>query len=388
MVRQRELGSEPTIGTRANVILARTEGGFVASWPKIEAPDAGTDPTPALAGFEVVDLDPRGELVRRELVPSPPPLKARKGSIEDAGIAREHGATLVHWTESATTTDPDGRVRTAFTFRTAYADRVLDPPAAACERCAMLAAVVSFADETIAFVRTEADVTLDVELGKPPRPPVFTGLRLRRDATVETVSLPWMSLEPQVRTRGAQVLQPALLNAHRDLEGNIVVTTDGHAWRVDRAFRPIGGPIPLPATDARALFGPAAASEASIVWSVAANEDGRSTAELVRREIFVANGSIRDRLTHGRALLAAERRDDEIGVVFESAGRAFFAASSATGKKRGGDVFVWTVEAGGSQFGPYAPQDLTVIASPSTGRFTLVDLGRGSLSSTEIVCAP
>ena len=42
----------------------------------------------------------------------------------------------------------------------------------------------------------------------------------------------------------------------------------------------------------------------------------------------------------------------------------------------------------GSQFGEYEPQDATVIASPSAGRFTVVELGRGRLISTEIVCAP
>jgi hypothetical protein len=378
--------SEPTIGPRGSVLLARVDDGFVAAWPKVEAPDSGTDPTPFLAGFDVVDLDASGVLVRREVLPSPRELRERKGSIEDIGIARERGATLLHWTESVTSTEPDGRVRTAFVLKGSYGDdRVVT--VASCERCAMRMALVAFAEETIAIVRTEPDHVLDVEIGEPPPPPSFTGVRVRRDGTVETVVLPRLAPE-KPRIGGIAVVPNAPLGAVRDLDGRIVVTTDGNAWQFDRSLRAVAGPIALPSTDALALWGPSDAATPALLWSISANEEERSTSQFTRREIFLANGAFRDRLTHGRAVFAADRRGDEIGLVFESAGRSLFVASSADGKKRGGDVFVRTVESSASQFGGYEPQDATVIASTGAGRFTVVDLGRGHLFSTEIVCAP
>jgi len=75
-------------------------------------------------------------------------------------------------------------------------------------------------------------------------------------------------------------------------------------------------------------------------------------------------------------------------VLFAWSARGFFAVASPDGKKRGGDVFVRAVEASGSQYGEYEPQDASVIASPAPGRFTIVELGRGRLVSTEVVCAP
>ena len=363
----------------------RADSGFTASWWKVETPDAGTDPTPALAGFEVVDLDASGALVRRELVASPPELRAKKGSIEGAGIARENGATLTYWLESVLSTEPDGRVRTAFALRTAYGDRVLVPAAAACEKCVMNVAVVAFGDETIAIVRTEPDVVLDVELGKPQKPPVFSGVRLRRDGSAASTPLPFLSIERTPRQQGGRVIRPAPLSAVRDIDGQIALTTDGRAWRLDRALLPVASPIELPATDARALWGPA---DPVIAWSTSPTEEGRSTAQFTRREIFQTSGAIRERLSHGRRVLGAERRGDEVGVVFESTGRVYFAASSASARKRGGDVFVRMIDEVGSQFGEYEPDDATLVVSPSAGRFTVVDIGRGKLQSTEIVCAP
>lgn len=389
--RRGEVVSEPIIGVRGNVSVARTDRGFVASWAKIEAPDAGADAslddsTPGLEGFEVVDLDASGTLVRRELVGAPAELRRKRGSLEAIGVAREDGATLVHWTESATSTEPNGRLRTSFALKIAYGDRVTAPAAAACDRCAMRTTLVAFSDETLAIVRITPDVELDV-LGKPAAP-AFTGVRFKRDGTLESTPLPWLSPPAVPRVAGAQVVHQAQLHAERDLDGRFVITTDGRAWRVDRSFRLVAGPIDLPGADARALWGPDDSARPSVAWSVSPTDEGRATGQFTRREIFLASGTLRDRLSHGRLVFSAERRGDDVGVFFESSARGFFAVASADGKKRGGDVFVGAVEESGSQFGEYEAQDATAIASPSAGRFTIVQLGRGKLSSTEIACAP
>jgi hypothetical protein len=195
-------------------------------------------------------------------------------------------------------------------------------------------------------------------------------------------------VSPERPGPGERSIRPAPLRAERDLDGRIVVTTEGRAWRLDRSLRPVGGPITLPSTDARALWGADDAAPPAVAWSITPTEDGRSTAQFTRREIFLSNGALRERLALGRTVFSAERRGDEVGVFFESSARAFFALASANGKKRGGDVFVRNVEESGSQYGDYEPLDATVLASPSKGRFTIVELGRGKLFSTEIVCAP
>jgi hypothetical protein len=378
--------SEPTIGPRTGVLLARTDEGFFAAWPKVDVPDAGTDPTPFVAGFEVVDLDPSGALVRREVVPSPRELRERKGSLEDIGLGRERGATLIHWTESVTSTEADGRVRTAFALKASYGDD-RGTTVASCERCAMTVALVAFADESVAFVRTVADHVLDVEIGTPPPPPSFSAVRIRRDGSVETIPLPGLApVKPRIG--GIAVVPVAPLGATRDLDGRIFVTTDGHGWLFDRSLRALAGPIELPGSDARALWGANAALPPALLFSISANEEERSTSQFTRREIFLSRGPIRERITHGRALLGAERRGEEVGIVFESAGRSLFSTTSADGKKRGGDVFLRTVEPSASQYGGYEPQDATAIISPSAGRFTVIDFGRGKLVSTEVVCAP
>jgi hypothetical protein len=285
-----------------------------------------------------------------------------------------------------TSTQPNGRLRTSFALKIAYGDRVVAAPAAACDRCTMRVAIVAFADATLAVVRTTPDVDQNV-LGMPTLP-AFTGVRFARDLTFESTPQPRLSHTPERPVPRAPVVTHAPHRAERDVAGRFVVTTDAHAWRVDRSFRPVAGPIDLPASDARAIWGPDDAARATVAWSISPADEGRAAGQFVRREIFLATGAVRERLSRGRVVFAAERRGDEVGILFESSARAFFAVTSPDGVKRGGDVFVRAVDESGSQFGDHEPQDATVIASPGAGRFTIVELGRGRLGSTEIVCAP
>lgn len=377
--------SEPAIGARASVAIARSPNGFSASWVKIEVPDAGPDPAPSLAGFDVVDLDARGTILRREFVDAPPVLRTRKGSLEAAGVAREDGATLLHWIESVTSTDPDGRVRTAFAFKGAYGGDVVAPGAGACEQCTMRASAVALGDRSVVVIRTVPDVIISV-LGVAPPPPSFVGLVFRRDGGVTAVPLPALAIPPVVATEVTPRPPPGDLSLVLDTEGRLVVTTDGRAWLLSPTFDSLAGPIDVRGTDARALWG--SVTDASVAWSISPTEDGRSTEQFTRREIFLANGATRERLSFGRAVLAAERRADDVGVVFESAGREFFAASSPTGRKRGGDVFVRALGERGGEYGNFAPDDATALAATGGGRFTIVSLGRGALTASEVVCAP
>ncbi len=387
------LVADPGIGPRTSVDLHRSEGRIVASWPKRELADAGaSDPFPALTAFEVALLDERASLLRRETVATPPELAARRGSVDAAGVVVEEGAVLVYWVETTTTTDPDGRVRIAYATKIAYrGGAVVAPAGAACSRCRLRIAFASLGSASIAIVRTEPDLP-EATLGGPPAAPTFGAFVLRRDGTVTAEEVPWLAIAPASSPADGGLAAAATIEPELSLEvdaaGRLVLVTDQRAWLLDRALRPLAGPIALPSSDARIAWGSTA--QPSIAWSVAPSQEGRASGSSARREIFAGSADARERVSRGRAVLAADRRGDEIGVTFESAGRTFFAALDPHAHKRGGDVLVRPAEdpARESEYGVYVPRDASMLVANGSGRFTSVTLGNGSLSAAEVVCAP
>lgn len=390
VARQDVVASDRAIGARNAVDLHRAPRRIHASWPQRELPDAGAaDPLPSLTAFRLVELDERGTVLRTTDVATPPELRARKGSIDAAGVVPEEGATLVYWIETTTSTDPDGRVRTAYATKATYgAAPIVAPARGACEKCRLRAAIASLGSESVAIVRTESDLP-PATLGGPPAAPAFVALVFRRDGSVTVREVPWLALPPPLAALDAGLAAgPAEqeLSLEIDGEGRLVLVTDGQAWLLDRSLTPLAGPIALPGADAKVAF--AAPIEASLAWTAVASEATRGT--FARRDVFAGAAQAPMRVTRGRAVLAADRRGDEIGVVFESAGRTLFAALDAHARKRGGDVLVRDAADPdrASEYGTYAPTDASLLVANGGGRFTSVTLGSGSLSVAEVVCAP
>jgi hypothetical protein len=396
VVRKDVLASDPAIGAGTAVDLHRTRSRVFASWPKRELSDAGPgDPFPTLAAFEVVTLDLLGNALARETMPTPPELRARRASIGAAGAVVEDGASFVYWVETTTSTDPDGRVRTAYATRLAYrGGAVIAPAAAACTRCRLRIAFASIEDASVAIVRTEPDLPgATATLGAPPPTPVFAALVLHRDGTVVEQAVPWLAIPPAEAALDGGIgglvrpVEPGL-SLEVDGAGRLVLVTDGRTWLVDPSLKPLAGPIALPASDARTVW--SSPSEPWLAWSIAPSEEGRASGPYARREIFTGGPDARDRVSRGRAVLAADRAGDEVGVTFESAGRTFFAALDPRGAKRGGDVLLRTNAdpAQESEYGTYAPTDASLLVANGGGRFTSVTLGSQELFVAGVVCAP
>ena len=372
--------ADGTIGGRDTIALTRMRDRFVAVWEKREVPDAGPDLLPVLTGLEVAVLDAHGALVSRETIPAPADLARRKGSVAEEGVVLEDGATLVHWVQTTTTTDDDGRVRTAARLEVSYAGNIFENASSECSHCNLTVAFASLGDETVAIVRTEPDIVVPV-LGVPPPPPKFVALHLHRDRNIEPEEIPWLVPSPA----GTNDPQAPGLEMAVDALGRIVVTTDGSAWLVDRSLHLLGGPIALPSADARIAWGPSN-DAASIAWSVSPFTEGRSSVQNAKREVFV---SPHERLSPGRQAVAIARNGNDVGVLFESANRLLFGDADDHGGKNGGDVLVRMLGDGtvSSEYGSPRIQEQIELLARGSGAFTAVTFGSGALTRTEIVCA-
>ena len=407
---RRGLASDPLISARPAIGLARVRDRIVATWTRRDlldggaGADAGTSGPPLLTGFEVAIVDDLGELTTRATVPAPEALRARRASVEDAGVVVLDGGFIVHWTETTTSTDPDGRLRTASVVK---ASRVSGETAAepatifACEQCVTSGAIVPVDADAVALVRIDPDVPAGV-LGAAS-PPRFVALRLRPDGSLVEEAAPWLALPSRAIADGgiggiggASPASPTSdLAAYVTRDGLINVTVGGRAWLADDRLRLVAGPIEVPsASDVHVSW--EASGEAAIGWSVSPFDDGRASDPIVPREIFtgiVPSGAAaivsRERTSRGRATLAFDRRGDDLGIVFESAGRTLFASVDRRGNKHGGDVVLGSSSAPSrSEYGSIAVPEAHALVARGDRRFTLLTLGAGELVATEVVCAP
>jgi hypothetical protein len=394
--------------------LRRSRGRAVASWPRLESFDAGAEAGPAemgrvsVAAFEVAVVNENGELGLRANVPAPDALRARLGGLTGEGVVVLDDALLVHWIETTETSEPNGIVRTDAALRAVLVRdgnaAPLDVSVASCQRCSMLVAPAALGSESIVFVRMDPDPA-PATLGTAVRPS-FAALRVRRDGAVLEEPVPWLSPPAPPSTagatdaatgglggRGASSPAPDLF-VDVDSNGRIVVVTGGFAWLADEALRVLAGPLALPSADARVSWD--IGGEATVLWSASPYEDGRSTSEIVPREIFtglVSAGSsgiaTRERASRGRVALALDRSGQDVGALFESASRAIFIAVDPRGSKRGGDVILrGAMSTTPSEYGTIEAPAPSALFARGGGRFTVVRMGTGALRAAEIVCAP
>lgn len=401
----RALVAAPEIGVRPLVALARSRGRAFASWSQREVvvADGGASASVTLSAFEIAVVEEDGSLGLRARVPAPDELRARSAGIASVGVVVEDGAFLVHWIETTATSEPDGRVRRDAALKAAYvrdgaASPAEAPARASCRDCTMTAASAALGDASILFAR------IDPAAAQGPSAPAFVALRFREGAAALDASVPWLALSPPAPRDGGLVglggAEPASaegggdLSAYVDADGRVAIVAGGRAWLADGGLRLLAGPIELPsASDARVSWD--ARGEASAAWSVSPVADGRATAE-VPREIFTglvppgaAQVARRERASRGRAALELDRRGDEVGVLFESAARAIFAAVDPAGRKRGGDVIVGASRTGTAhEYGTPAVSSAHALFARGGGRFDVVTLGSGELGVSEIVCAP
>lgn len=360
------LVSDPSIAS--TVALARDRGLVVASWARREEADAGG--TPAIQSFEVAVVDERGLLGPRTTVPVPEALRTRRGSVRDAGVVVEDGAVLVHWIATETTTDREGRVRTAAALNVSYGGAPV--VVASCKQCVMTTAAVSLGTESIVLVQTEPE-------RDSPGAPALRAFRLERDGSSVREATPWL-VAPQPIADGEERV-PQTLAIEADDEGVSIIAGD-RAWLADRALRLLRGPIALP--DAAGVGVSWEGTETSIAWSVSPFDDGRAVAPEARREIFtglVVDGLLtRERVSRGGGVVGFDRRERELGVLFASASRMYFAKLDPHGRKSGGDVPLGSLQPGGGQ--------VSALLARGGGLFTTVTLGAGQLVSSEVRCAP
>jgi len=402
------LAEDPAIQARPAIALARTGERAVASWIRRDSPDAGA-PADASAGgpspitaFEVAVIDASGSVTSRATVPTPEPLRARKDGVADVGVVPVDGAHVVHWTETTITTAPDGRRRTASVVKASRVTRGVAAEATtlhACETCITRSAFVPVGAGVLAIVRIDPDLAPGT-LGTPSQSR-FALVRLRDDGSTVAEPAPWLVLPPpevQIGGMGGSRMTTAPErhpNVVVSTSGRIAVTAGGRAWLTDDALRLVAGPILLPRTaDARVAWTPS--GEATVAWSMSPLEDGRTDDEAVPREVFTgtvpfgsAEVASRERASRGRTTLAFDRDDDDLGVLFESAGRTLFASVDSRGKKRGGDVVLAvSTSANQSEYGSVDIPGAHALFARGDHRFTVVALGAGELVATEVVCAP
>ncbi len=406
------LAADVAIGEPPAIALVRTGERVVASWRRRDLPDGGADPDsgakgpPVVAAIDVAVVDALGDVVTRLEVPAPAALRSRRAGVEDVGIVPVGDAWLVHWTETSASTDPDGRVRSASVVKASVVAGAATQPEPepepvivvhSCEQCLIAVTFTGVADAALAFVRIDPDF-VEASLGAAIEPR-FVALGVRRDGAVTQETAAWLALPPRP-TADASIGGVGLATAGSRRapiveylpSGRIAVSAGGRAWLADDALRVVAGPIALPAaSDTRMIW--EASGEAAIAWSISPFEDGRADEERVPREIFTgivpfgaAGIGLRERTSRGRALLGFDRRGDDLGLVFESAGRTLFAAVDSHGRKRGGDVVVGTSSMSRSEYGAVdVPRAHTVLAH-GEGRFTVLALGAGELAATEIAC--
>jgi len=388
------------------ISLTRSRAGVIASWPiAVEGPslDETSGRLLPVTAFDVVQLDESGALSARSRVPAPEALRSRRGGVGDDGVVVEDGAFLVHWVETTTASEGDGRVRTSAAMKAGYVVAgtplpVIAPPRAACERCSLRIAVVSLGAESLAFYRIDPQPDEPV-LGASVTP-VLGAVRIRRDGTIIDEIAPWLALPPS--SADGDVGGVASTSARRgDLfagmggSGGIDVVSGGRAWRTEASLARADGPVLLPRPSARVVWAPS--GESSVVWTVSPSEDGRSADTGEDTDLFLgrvppgsAGVATRERISWGARLLAADRRDDDVGMLFESGGRTLFAAADPHGRKRGGDLFVRSLARTGEQTSSGAAvaisPDPHVLLAHGEGRFIAIAAGIGGLTSTEIRC--
>lgn len=387
---------DPTLA--GGLSLAMAHGQAVASWIRTgDSADAGVDAglvgLPTVDAFEVAVVDGGGTLARRATVPAPPRLRARFGGLAEAGVLVEDAAFLVHWVETSTTTDDRGLLRSSAALEVA---RVRDGeparvsvPEASCERCSMLVAGASLGAESIFFVRMDPDAR-GLPFGAGAQP-AFVVLRIREDGTVAREAAPWLGIPARTPDGGLAAASPSL-SLDVDASGALLVGSSGLAWRVDAALRVLAGPVLLPsAADVHLAWD--VGGEASTLWTVSPYDDGRSTAPTAVRDLFSGRfpaggqgGVTRARVSSAREALAIDRSGDDVGALFESNGRLFFAEVAPDGTKHGGDLLLGarrtvTADDGTAATGP------AVVLARGQHRFVAVSAGSGEIAATEVVCA-
>lgn len=419
----RPLFEDPSIPSLPSIAVSRSKDRAVAIWLRREIADAGADaavgtPTPPeLREVDVAVVDERGALGFHTKLEAPPDLRTRQDSLESIGVLVEDGALALHWIETETTTNPDGRLRKSAKTKIAYAAGAdtsrpsipagvpFAPAQAACAKCLLSVASVSLPTESIFFLRVDQDVADFPAIGVPLAPPApsFVTLRVRRDGTVidETGDATWLALPAKIAEAGIASTTARTdrdLDAYLDGLGRIVVTSGGYAWLADVTLRRLAGPIELPskANDVKVQWNASAA--AVVAWSVSPFDEGRSANESIPREIFTGNVALgngvagtRERTSRGRVVLGMDRRGtDDVGVYFESAGRNFFARVDGTGKKRGGDLLVATSAARpSSEYGLPALTEASLVFAEQPGTassYRIVTIGAGKITSSEITC--
>lgn len=404
---RRVLASDPTIAGRPTSALVRSRDRAVAWWTRREVLDPGSGSDAGAAGglqltaFEVAVVDELGMTSTRATVPAPEALRARKASVEDVGVVPVEGAFVVHWTETTATTDPDGRVRTASAVRASrVSDGVAAEPATvfACQQCVTAAAFFPVAGGATALVRIDPDHLADV-LGAPVQTR-FAALGIRADGTVHERQAPWLVVPPRATPDGGlgslgAASAPGIrgdLTVEIDADGHVEIVASRRSWLADEELHLLAGPLALPsAADAHVSW--QTTGEAAIAWSLSPFEDGRSGDQFAPREVFTGIAPAgapalvsRERTSRGTRTLAFDRRGDDLGVLFESVGRTFFASIEPRGKKRGGDLLLASAPTSGGQAASDARSH--VVIARADHRFTVVALGAGELVATEVTCEP
>ena len=409
---RRVLASDALISARPAIGLARVGDRIVASWARRDqldggaGADAGTSGPPLVTGFEVAIVDGLGEMTSRATVAAPEALRARRASVEDVGVVAPDGGFVVHWTETTTSTDPAGRLRTASAVKASRVsgETVAEPATIfTCEQCVTTVAVVPVVADAMVLVRVDPDVAAGV-LGAT-QATRFTALRLRADGSLVEEAAPWLALPPRTIADGglgglggiggaSPASSTSDLAAHVTRDGLLAVTVGGRAWLADDRLRLVAGPIAIPnASDVHVSW--EASGEAAIGWSLSPFEEGRADDAFIPREIFtgiVPSGApaivSRERTSRGRATLAFDRHGDDLGTVFESAGRTLFASVDRRGTKRGGDLSLGPSSAPNrSEYGSISIPEAHALVARGDQRFTVVTLGAGELVTTEVVCA-
>lgn len=398
VTRREVLVADPEI---VGFALTRSRGKLVATWERRELIDAGGKLGRDLSSYEVATIDESGRLGARGVVPAPVLFRSRSASVESAGVTTEEGAHLFYWVDTVKSTEKNGLVRNASALRAAYVTpigKVVTPEQTECEQCLLTVVFAAFPEESIALVRIDPDLS-DASRDLPP--PRFVALRFRRDGSVEEVPTPWLELpalpgeDGGVSGLAPTALARGALLAEVDGNDRLNVTAGGRSWVAVRGLELLNGPIALPGSDAHVRWS-ANATEASVAWTTTPFEEGRTTDPISRREVFVglaprgtSGVTVRERATRGRAVLAFDRRFDELGTLFESAGRLLFTATNARGQRRGGDVLVEpSATGGGSEYGtPQIGARYEVIAR-GDGLFHVGAIGPGALTVTEIRCEP
>jgi hypothetical protein len=262
-------------------------------------------------------------------------------------------------------------------------------------------ALASFGRDSIAVLRispeTEVVSAAVASAAAIPSQPSFVAVRLRRDGQPEIVPVPWLAPPARVASDPTAAVvatdEDPTFSLERVGPDALVLVADGFAWIADLGLRPQSGPFALPSSDARITA--TNADDAVAGWSASPFSEGRSSTPYARREVFVGRlprggASVVDdrRVTRGRAALAIERRDEGIGVLFESAGRVLFAEIDVAGTKRGGDVVVTAspnrLE---SEYGRPRTDAAHTILARGGGRYTTVSLGASGLVTTGVSCA-